>query len=169
MTLTTDGLVIFQDQYGHRIAYHPGNDLSSASQEVTSLASQLWTPEAIAEYRALMVSLEPETGPPAPTPAFSNGWAEVIISPLYQRALQLAFGSLAVNTAMTLFGMAYQAHRDLNHEVWASALSASAGHLAMAINASSFTLTTEEMTWIIEWSERNYLGLTFPWEGTDGE
>jgi len=169
MTLTTDGLVIFQDQDGHRITYHPGNDLRSASQDVAVLASQLWTPEAIAAYQALLASSEPEPWPHAPTPAFSNGWAELIVSPLYQRALQLAFGSLAVNTAMTLFGMAYQAHRDLNQEVWASALSASAGHLAMAINASPFPLTTEEMTWIAEWSERNHLGLTFPWEGTDGE
>jgi hypothetical protein len=125
------------------------------------------TPEAIADYRAVLASYEPEPGSAQVTPAFSTGWAELIVSPLYQRALQLAFSSLPVTTAMTLFGMAYQAHRDLNQDVWASALSASAGHLAMAINASPFPLTTEEMTWIVEWSERNYLGLAFPWEGTD--
>ena len=66
MTLTTDELVIFHEENGHRITYHPGSDLSSASQEVTSLASQLWTPEAVAEYRAVMVGMEPEPGPPAP-------------------------------------------------------------------------------------------------------
>jgi hypothetical protein len=101
-------------------------------------------------------------------PAFGPAWSELIVSPLYQRALQLAFSSLPVNTAMTLFGMAYQAHRDLEHQVWASALSASAGHLAMAINASPFPLTTEEMAWVETWSDTHHLGLTFDWGQSNG-
>lgn len=102
-------------------------------------------------------------------PAFGTAWSELIVSPLYQRALQLAFSSLPVNTAMTLFGMAYQAHRDLEHPVWASALSASAGHLAMAINASPFPLTEEEMAWMETWSNTHHLGLTFDWGQSNGE
>lgn len=102
-------------------------------------------------------------------PSFGPAWAELIASPLYQRALQLAFASLPVNTVMTLFGMAYQAHRDLEHPVWASALSASAGHLAMAINATPYPLTTEEMAWVETWSDTHNLGLAFDWGASNGE
>lgn len=101
-------------------------------------------------------------------PAFGTAWAELVVSPFYQRVLQLAFSSLPVNTAMTLFGMAYQAHRDLEHPVWASALSASAGHLVMAINASPFPLTEEEMAWVETWSNTHHLGLTFDWGQSNG-
>lgn len=109
-----------------------------------------------------------EPPPVVELPSFGPAWAELIVSPLYQRALQLAFSSLPVNTAMTLFGMAYQAHRDLEHSVWASALSASAGHLALAINASPFPLTAEEMTWVETWSNTHNLGLAFDWGQSNG-
>lgn len=124
------------------------------------------------EYQAwLAQGNEPLPYVPQPVvaqPTHGAAWAALIVSPLYQRALQLAFSSLPVNTAMTLFGMAYQAHRDLEHPVWASALSVSAGHLAMAINASPFPLTEEEMAWVETWSDTHHLGLTFDWGQSNG-
>ena len=107
MTLTTDGLVIFHEENGHRITYHPGNDLSSASQDVAVLASQIWTPEAIDAYQSVMVSLEPEAEPPAPdwdglntailsNAEFNQAYATVMqIYPLVAAALPAALTQVA--------------------------------------------------------------------------
>lgn len=103
-----------------------------------------------------------------PAPNYSAAWADLITSPLYQRALGLAFTALPVNTAMTTFGIAFQAHRDLPHEVWAGALSAAAGHLAMAINATETPLTTDEQDWVELWNTAHNLGLTINWEAVNG-
>lgn len=148
----------------HRTPYFPGMPLDAAPQEVLDAVAGVWTDEAVTAWREANQSI-----PMVVQPTHGAAWAELIVSPLYQRALQLAFSSLPVNTAMTLFGMAYQAHQDLSHEVWASALSASAGHLAMAINASPFPLTTEEMAWVELWGETHHLGLTFDWSQANGE
>lgn len=60
MNLGTDGLVIFQEQDGHRMTYHPGADLSAAPQEVVDASTILWTEEAVAAWRASMDTPEPE-------------------------------------------------------------------------------------------------------------
>ena len=110
-----------------------------------------------------VITVDPSWTPP-PQPAYSLAWADLITSALYQRALELAFVSLPVNTALTTFGFAFQAHSDLPHEVWAGALSASAGHLATAINTTDTPLTDEERSWVDLWNVAHNLGLTINWE-----
>lgn len=119
----------------------------------------------IVDWDAGVITVDPiwQASPTAPQPAYSAAWAALITSALYQRALGLAFDNLIVNTAMTTFGIAFQAHRDLPHEVWAGALSAAAGHLATAINATETPLTQDEMDWVEAWNTANNLGLSIVW------
>ena len=111
-----------------------------------------------------VITVDPSWTPP-PQPAYSLAWADLITSALYQRVLGLAQVALPVNTAMFLFTAAFQAYMgDLPHEVWASALSASAGHLATAINTTDTPLTDEERSWVDLWNVAHNLGLTINWE-----
>jgi hypothetical protein len=163
MIETHDLIIYHQDNNGHRLVYHPGDPLDDAPPEVQQIAVDLWTEEAVAEWRATL-----QGEPTLPSPAYSLAWATLIVSPLYQRALAAAFVNLPVNTAMTTFGIAFQAHRDLPHEVWAGALSAAAGHLAMAINGTDTPLTLEEQQWVDAWNTTHHLGLTTEWENNNG-
>lgn len=152
-------LAIYHQEGSHRTAWFPGQSLADAPEEVVVAAADLWIPEAVDQWR------QEHEGDPLPMPpAYAAAWADLITSPLYQRALGLAFAHLGVNTAMTTFGIAFQAHRDLPHDVWAGALTAATGHLATAINATDEPLTMEEQQWVERWNEAHHLGLTINWE-----
>lgn len=145
-----------------RYTLAPGDNYSAHPPAVQAACIAAHTPEAIAAYQAQMAVYALPPAPPAP--AHARAWADLITSPLYQRALGLAFAHLGVNTAMTTFGIAFQAHRDLPHEVWSGALSAAAGHLATAINATEAPLTQAEQQWVNDWNVAHHLGLSLTWE-----
>lgn len=145
----------------HRTTIAPGEDYSQQPPEVQVVCAETHTPDVIAAYLGQF----PPTQPLPPQPAYALAWADLITSALYQRVLGLAQVALPVNTAMFLFTAAFQAYMgNLPHEVWASALSASAGHLAAAINTTDTPLTEEERDWVDLWNATHNLGLAINWE-----